>query len=103
MAMTRTITNYDSTIASMRNERRTEREPLRTASGGFEKAAILGLAHRNAKAMRTASPYAIRLAITLKAAWLKARAQGKPFSPQQADRHYPLSRLVANATVGARA
>lgn len=82
--------------------RRPQREPLRTPSGGYDKTAILQQAHRWARQMSPAAPYAARLAISLRGAWEKARKAGLPYSPRQVDRSWPLARLVANARTGAR-
>ena len=95
--------NFVGFVHEMQGERLRRAEPLRGPSGEFLKAAILRLAHRHAQAMKTAAPYSVRLAICLKAAWLKARQAGAAHSAQQADRRWPLARLVANAQTGARA
>src|SRR4051812_40264995 len=94
MAIQRSI-NFTGAMHDMRAERRPE--PLRTPEGGYDSGAIIRRAHRWARAMSHATPYRKRLGISLTSAWCLARSSGKPYSPKQADRRFPLSRLVANA------
>lgn len=103
MATQRRI-NFVGAMHEMRAERQTQREPLRTASGGFDRAAIMREACRQALRIRTDAPWSIRVGLCLRGVWAQAkRESGKSYSPQQADRRFPLSRLVRNATVGALA
>jgi hypothetical protein len=99
MATRRSI-NWSVAMHDLRAERRPVTNTLRGPDGSWNKQGIMKEAIRLARQLRGGLTWARKLSISLRTAWDKACKEGKPYSPAQADRRFPLSRLVANA--GAR-
>jgi hypothetical protein len=105
MTFRRSITNFDAVVSDMRSERRQQTFVLRRADGSWDKSAVLARAHQLAKRLTPSCglSYREKLALSLRTSWAQGRASGKPSSPSQIDRKFPLSRLVANARQGVAA
>jgi hypothetical protein len=98
MTSRRSITNFAAVVSDMRAERRPEPIVLRNPSGGFNCQGILREAHRRARMLHCSGmSYRDKLAMSLRSTWEMSRKSGKPFSPSQVDRRWPLSRLLASA------
>jgi hypothetical protein len=103
MATQRSI-SWTTAMHELRAERHPQRETLRTPDGGFNRTAIMKEACRQAQRIRTLAPWSVRVGMCLRGVWAQAKREGgKSYSPRQAARSWPASRLVANAQTGARA
>ena len=65
MAIQRRI-NFAGVMHEMRAKRHTQREPLRTPSGSFNRRAIMREATRQAKRIRSLTPWPVRVGLCLR-------------------------------------
>jgi hypothetical protein len=99
MTFRRSITNFDAVVSDMRSERRPEPTVLRGPDGSWDKSGIMKRAHQLARRLGPTCrlSWKERLGISLRTAWQERRLAGRPASPSQVDRRWPMSRLLASA------
>ena len=99
MAIQRSITNFEAVVSNMRAERRPEPIVLRGPDGSWDKQGVMREAIRLARMLGRSCglTWSQKLSISLKTAWAKARAAGRPASPSQVDRRWSKQRLVQSA------